>query len=90
MTPNRIAIYFTALAALATALAPVLADLDTTSTAGLIAGLAALAGVVGVWLRGWQRYEDRLESTPDEELAEPIDPEPTDVPRAEAAPVESP
>lgn len=84
MSPNRIAVYLTALAALAAALAPVLADLDTASTAGIIAGLAALAGVVVTWLRGWQRYEDRLEFTRDEELAEPLDPEATDVPRDEA------
>lgn len=65
MNPNRIAVYLTSLAGLATAVAVPLADLDTTSTAGLIAGLAAIAGVVSVWLKGWQKHEER-ESFKDE------------------------
>lgn len=55
--PNRIAVYLTSLAALAAALAPVAADMDWTSTAGLIAGLLGLVTVVSKWLDGWQAYE---------------------------------
>lgn len=57
MQPNRIAVYLTALAALLAALAPVVADLDWTSTAGVIAGLLAIAKIVDTWLKGWQQYE---------------------------------
>lgn len=59
MLPNRIALYLTTIAGLLTALAPVVADLDTTSTAGLIGGFAGIALVVQKWLDGWQKYEDR-------------------------------
>lgn len=55
--PNRIAVYLVALAGLLTALAPTVADLDLTSTASLIAGLAAVVTVVVKWLSGWQAYE---------------------------------
>lgn len=59
MLPNRIAVYFTALAALAAGLAPVVANLDLTSTVGVIGGVGALALVVSVWLNGWAKYEER-------------------------------
>lgn len=59
MTPNRIAVYLTALAALAAGLAPAIADLDWTSTAGVIAGLVAILSVVQKWLSGWQQHEAR-------------------------------
>lgn len=55
--PNRVAVYLTASAALLTALAPAVADLDLTSTATLIAGLAGLVTVVCKWLTGWQTDE---------------------------------
>ena len=61
MLPNRIAVYFTALAALAAALTPVIANLDLTSTIGIVGGVGALAGVVSVWLNGWQKYEERTD-----------------------------
>jgi hypothetical protein len=57
--PNRIAVYFTAAAALAAAVLPILADLDTTSVIGLVGGVGALAAVVGVWLNNWGKYEER-------------------------------
>lgn len=59
MTPNRVAVYLTSLAALAAGLAPAVANLDLTSTAGLVAGLAALSLVVSKWLTGWQAHEAR-------------------------------
>jgi len=58
------AVYFVAAAALATAIVPVLADFDTTSVIGWVGGLGALAGVVGVWLNGWQKYEERTDLQP--------------------------
>lgn len=59
IAPNRIAVYLTGAAALAGGLAPAVADLDVTSTAGIAAGLAVLFGVVDRWLRGWQGHEER-------------------------------
>lgn len=55
--PNRVVTYLTALAALAAAVAAVWGDLDWTGTAGVIAALGTLLGVVVKWLEGWQRYE---------------------------------
>jgi hypothetical protein len=60
MLPNRIAVYFTAAAALAAALVPVIANLDLTSTIGIVGGVGAFAGVIAVWLNGWSRYEERV------------------------------
>jgi hypothetical protein len=57
MTPNRIAVILTALAALCAGLAPVVADLDWESTAGIIAGISSITAVVYKWLDGWQKYE---------------------------------
>lgn len=59
MLPNRIAVYFVAAAALAAALVPVIADLDTESVVGMVGGVGALASVVGVWLHNWGKYEER-------------------------------
>lgn len=59
MKPNRIAVYLTAIAALAGGAAPIVADLDLSSTAGVVAGLAALTAVVDRWLKGWQSHEER-------------------------------
>jgi hypothetical protein len=60
MTPNRIAVYLTAIAALLGGLAPAVANLDLTSTIGIVAGLGTLLGVVYKWLEGWQKYEAEL------------------------------
>lgn len=59
MAPNRIAVYVTAVAALLGALAPAVANLDLTSTVGVIGGLATLLAVVRKWLDGWQAHEHR-------------------------------
>ena len=55
--PNRLALYLTAGAALLGALAPIVADLDIESVAGIAAGLAAVAAVVYKWLDGWSKWE---------------------------------
>jgi hypothetical protein len=59
--PNRIAIYLTAIAGLLTALAPVVADLDTSSTVGILGGLAAVTVVAREFLVGWRQYEERTD-----------------------------
>ena len=51
--PNRLATYAAALAALCAAIVPVVADLDWTSTIGIIGGVGALSAVVWKWLDGW-------------------------------------
>lgn len=57
--PNRLAVYLTALAGLAAALAPAVANLDLTSTVGVAAGFAGITTVVHKWLEGWQKDEER-------------------------------
>lgn len=57
--PNRIAVYLTTIAALLTALAPLVANLDLTSTVGILGGLGGIVLVVRKWLEGWQHYEAR-------------------------------
>jgi hypothetical protein len=57
INPNRIAVYLTAAAALCTAVAVPVAQLDTTSTIGVVGSLAAIVAVVDRWLKGWQQYE---------------------------------
>lgn len=59
LAPNRIAVYLTALAAIAGGLAPVVADLDLSSTAGVVAGVFSIVAVARKWLDGWQAYERR-------------------------------
>ena len=93
--PNRLAVYLTTGAGLATAVAVPLAELDTSSAVGVVGGLAAIAAVVHKWLEGWQRYEDRAgwpdAPAPLEDLVDvpapldaepaPTPPRPTDPPR---------
>lgn len=57
--PNRVAVYLTALAGLLTALSGPVANLDTTSTATVVAGLGGVVVVVFKWLEGWQKHEAR-------------------------------
>lgn len=64
MLPNRIAVYLTGIAGLLTALAPVVANLDLTSTFGLVGGFAGIALVVKQWLSGWAKYEERTALEP--------------------------
>jgi protein-S-isoprenylcysteine O-methyltransferase Ste14 len=59
MLPNRIAVYLAAFVGLGTALAPIIADADWTSTAGIIAGGGIILGAIATWLRGWQLFEAR-------------------------------
>lgn len=59
MKPNRVAVYLTALAGVLGALAPAVANLDTTSTVGVLGGLAVILGIASRWLDGWQKFEAR-------------------------------
>ena len=55
--PNRLATYLLVLCGAAAAVLPVLANLDWTSTAGVIAGIGAVAAALVTWLKGWQQNE---------------------------------
>lgn len=61
---NRVASYLTALAALAGALAPVVANLDLTSTLGMLGALAAIVATLREWLKGWRAYEANYATPP--------------------------
>jgi hypothetical protein len=54
---NRIVALLSGVLLLVMALAPVIANFDWKSTAGIIAGMPAIALVVYKWLEGWQRWE---------------------------------
>lgn len=57
---NRIIVGVTFAVGLGGALLPALANLDLTSTVGLIAGLGTVLGVVTKFLTGWQAHEARV------------------------------
>jgi hypothetical protein len=58
MSLNRVVSIASVVLSLALAVLPVLADLDWTSTAGVIAGIVAILGVTQKWLTGWQLHEN--------------------------------
>lgn len=55
--PARVAALLASAAALAGALVVPLANLDLTSTAGVVAAVVAISGVVSVWLNGQKGHE---------------------------------
>lgn len=57
MTPGRIATILAIVAGIATAITPAVANMDWTSTAGVIAGGIAIVGAIVKWLDGWQKWE---------------------------------
>lgn len=65
MPLNRVVAIATAILALILALVPVVGNFDWTSTAGVLAGIGAIAAIVVKWLDGWQKHEAR--SVTDEE-----------------------
>ena len=94
--PNRLAVYITGLIALLAGLLPLVGNLDWTSTAGVIAGLLAILGVVYKWLDNWGKWErgegnallpGELEDEFDEQAAEPL---PDDVVEAANRPEQLP
>lgn len=59
LSPSRVAAYTTAFAGLLAASAPIIGNLDLTSTAGVIAGVIAILGAYNTWAKGWREYESR-------------------------------
>lgn len=59
MHPNRVVAVAAAVLSLALAVLPALADADWTSTAGAIAGIAAVLGLALKFLDGSQKHEAR-------------------------------
>lgn len=57
---GRVATYVGVFIGLATALAPILANTDWTSTAGILAGAAAATVVIREFIVGAQKHEERL------------------------------
>lgn len=54
---NRVAAIFAVIAGVLGALAPIIADIDTSSAAGLIAGLLVIVATVDRFLKGSQAHE---------------------------------
>lgn len=57
MPLNRVVAIATAVLTLALAVVPVVGNFDWTSTAGILAGIGAVAAIALRWLDGWQRWE---------------------------------
>lgn len=57
--PARVAALLASIATLLAALAPAVADLDMTSTAGVLGGAAVILGIVREWLKGQRAHEAR-------------------------------
>lgn len=55
--PNRLVAVALAVCGFAAAVLPVAANLDWTSTAGVLGGLGAVAAAAVTWLLGWQKWE---------------------------------
>jgi hypothetical protein len=70
--PNRLATYLTIAAGVATAIAPAVADLDTTSVITLGLGLGGIVGAFWKWMTGWQQHEERLASAAADDPAFPV------------------
>jgi hypothetical protein len=64
ITPGRIATLLAIIAGVAGAAAPAIANMDWSSTAGVIAGTLAVVGAIVAWLKGWREHEARLEDSP--------------------------
>jgi hypothetical protein len=57
MPTNRVVALAGAIVTLILALLPVIADFDWRSTAGIVAGIIAVLGIVQKFLEGWSRWE---------------------------------
>ena len=89
LLPNRVALYLTAAAGLLGGLAPVIANLDFASTAGIAAGLGAVSLVVFKWMDGWSKWERGVVPAGTAELVEPEPPDLFDEETAEPIPTSS-
>lgn len=86
IAPARVAAYLAGFSSLFAALAPAVANLDWTSTAGVLGGAATIAAVYTAWAKGRREFEARehLESLGFPLLPEipgvDVTPEPPDAP----------
>jgi protein-S-isoprenylcysteine O-methyltransferase Ste14 len=71
---NRVVALATAILTLTLAIVPVVGNFDWTSTAGVLAGIGAVAAVALKWLGGWQAHEAR-EAFIEPLVTQPPDPE---------------
>lgn len=55
--PNRVVLVILFVCGVAAAALPAAANLDWTSTAGVLGGLAAIATAIVTFVRGWQQWE---------------------------------
>lgn len=73
LLPNRVATVLIMIAGVVAAALPAAAGMNWESTAGVLAGLGAVAAATLTWLRGWQQNEqtnlDEYRSAPAEEAA---------------------
>jgi hypothetical protein len=58
---GRIVTIVSLLIGLAGAAAPVVLNMDVSSTAGIVAGIVAMSAVIVKYLDGWQKYEARID-----------------------------
>ena len=61
MTPNRVATLMAIVASVLTAIVPAVANMDWTSTAGVLAGGFGVVVAIVKWLQGWQNHEQHLQ-----------------------------
>ena len=61
MTPNRVATLIAIIAGVLTAVVPAVANMDWTSTAGVVGGGFAVVVAIVKWLQGWQNHEQHLQ-----------------------------
>lgn len=64
LTPARVASLLAGGSALVAGLAPAVANFDTTSTVGMLGGIAAVVGVLATFLKGQREHEARSHSWP--------------------------
>lgn len=72
MPPNRVVALATALIGLVLALVPVIGNFDWTSTAGILAGIGAVAAIANRWLIGWQLHENNTTEPDVDTEGEPV------------------
>lgn len=62
--PSRVAAYLVGLSGLSAAVAVPVASLDTSSTAGVVAGVVAIATAYLGWVPGWRAHEAAARMSP--------------------------
>jgi uncharacterized membrane protein YdbT with pleckstrin-like domain len=82
VTLNRAEALAGVVISLALAILPVVGNFDWTSTAGVLAGIVAVLGIVNQRLRGWQMHEANLFYASQDVEQDPPEPPPLNVPPA--------